>query len=545
MSTTETKTETYGYRNSLLALLIFSLLTLLLVLGGSFHTTAQLVLDRYAAQLRAGHGLVFNSGERVLLIPAPVYMLLLAITGPQVLLIFAVLIGAISLFSIARQANLSPLWAFAAASLYIFNWGPFAQPEGSLPLMAGLSLLAFALALAQRWRLSGLMLALAILCSPGAMIFGVVLLLFAANQGTAGRYALALFVPLGAALLALWAYYGQTFWMGLLIFKPDFFDLFPEYIQLSVAILLVLLALWGWYRQRANPIAALLGAAIVLYAVIVISFSRSLLHLYGPISGFVVLLAVIGLHEIKLSRLSRSLILSIGLALIIVSLSYRIDPGPLLSLDNAKSVAVPSSASLVGLPVTVDQSVIALDGALQPDFKIMGERGDIRSALIRYAPGKLILDDSSPISAKDIADDAALARLYDENLTIRQPVGEFVDRPVNAAFGPDIRLVGIAFDQSTLIPGQLVRVRLDWQFARAASKAITVDLHLIGSATELAAAADDFDQGVFPGGPWSTYHTLTVALDSKHGLADLQVGVIIGNGEIARQTVTTISVTAR
>src|SRR5438067_1172596 len=66
------------------------------------------ILYWYAAQLRSGNGLVFNPGERVLLIAAPAYMLLLAVLGSVLaslkvaqsaewLFVAALTLGAISL----------------------------------------------------------------------------------------------------------------------------------------------------------------------------------------------------------------------------------------------------------------------------------------------------------------------------------------------------------------------------------------------------------------------------------------------------------------
>src|SRR5512135_1372836 len=69
--------------------------------ASQFLPDNRLILNAYAAQLRAGHGLVFNPGERVLLSPSPAYMLALALTGPEWLFALALAISAGSLFRIA------------------------------------------------------------------------------------------------------------------------------------------------------------------------------------------------------------------------------------------------------------------------------------------------------------------------------------------------------------------------------------------------------------------------------------------------------------
>jgi hypothetical protein len=198
-----------------------------------------------------------------------------------------------------------------------------------------------------------------------------------------------------------------------------------------------------------------------------------------------------------------------------------------------------------------DVLLVAFDGQLQPDLKRMIERGDVRSALVRYAPDVLVTSTVTEISPEKLASEPAWKR-FDYHQTPRSSdprayqrgvaVGQFVDQPVNADFGPDIRLVGAALDQPALKPGQLVRVRLDWDFARPASRPVTVELRLNGPDREVASAADEYEQRVFRAGAWSTYHTLTVAPDASGGQAQLFVSVIVNNGTVARQVVAKIDI---
>src|SRR5260221_12876495 len=74
------------------------------------------VLYRYAEQIRAGHGAVFNPGERNLLIPAPAYIVVLGIIATvlpsidvvsvsQLLFALMMVIGAVAIHDIARRAG--------------------------------------------------------------------------------------------------------------------------------------------------------------------------------------------------------------------------------------------------------------------------------------------------------------------------------------------------------------------------------------------------------------------------------------------------------
>jgi hypothetical protein len=174
----------------------------------------------------------------------------------------------------------------------------------------------------------------------------------------------------------------------------------------------------------------------------------------------------------------------------------------------------------------------------------------MQSALIRYAPDYLIAGDSWRITVKGLAS-GAWARLdyrpVDEGGLFQRysTTGQFADQAANAAYGPDIRLTGLALDQSTLQPGQLLRVRLDWEFARPASKTVTIDLWLESGEYVLAAATDSYEASVFEAGRWSTYHTLTLDREAWSGPVTLRVGVIVSSGVIARLPVATLDVTAR
>src|SRR5437899_1331570 len=162
-------------------------IVLVIVVAGAFSVLALVkppfsqipdnrqILYWYAAQFRSGNGLVFNPGEHVLLIAAPAYMLLLAVFGSvfavlnvaqsaEWLFVAALALGAISLYRVARRADLSATVASLVAILYGIAWPLWLGVGTALPIMTGLSLLALDMALESRWRLAGLVTCLAILC---------------------------------------------------------------------------------------------------------------------------------------------------------------------------------------------------------------------------------------------------------------------------------------------------------------------------------------------------------------------------------------------
>src|SRR4051812_28499599 len=97
-----------------------------------FDAGNRLIIARYAEQFRVGHGLVFNPGERVLLLPSPAYLLslgILAAVFPTIpiqglssdLFFAALLIGAISLYQIMLRLEQSASSALIGAGLYCLS----------------------------------------------------------------------------------------------------------------------------------------------------------------------------------------------------------------------------------------------------------------------------------------------------------------------------------------------------------------------------------------------------------------------------------------
>src|SRR5689334_20435960 len=153
------------YWPAILALIVVAgAVTFLALFKPPFSQTAdnRQILYGYAAQLRSGNGLVFNPGERVLLIAAPVYMLLLAIfttlsftpnvvPSAEWLFMAALALGALSLYRIARRTGLSLTVASVVALLYAIAWPLWLGVGTALPVMTGVSLFALDMALESRW----------------------------------------------------------------------------------------------------------------------------------------------------------------------------------------------------------------------------------------------------------------------------------------------------------------------------------------------------------------------------------------------------------
>jgi len=426
------------------------------------------------------------------------------------------------------------------ATLSILVWPVGSGIQTPYPLMAALGLLTLDLALESRWQIAGIVSCLAVLCSPEAIIPSVMIVVFAVNNQAGRRYGLSLIIPLALALVGLGLYYGPSFWDGLLIFKfsPSYFPPILEIISLP----LLGLAFWGWYRQRTNAVLALCGAWVGLYLVIVgIVLGAPANYHFAPIAGLVTLLAIVGAREVRIRPPVIYLLITVVYLFLafIGSAGSTIYVTPYPSVKDYKTIAVSMPRMAFRLRASADQVFVALDGELQPDVKAMLERNDIESILTRYGPDVLFIGGKGEVKSDKPLTQWGIRLVYnliEEPGFFKRsvPIGTFVDQPANIPYGPDMRLVGLALDQPSLKPGQLLRVRLDWELARPADRPVTVDLQLTADNKTLAQARDEFAPSVFQAGRWSTYHTITLADNVQPGSLALNVAVIVNDGTVAR-----------
>ncbi|MCC6973962.1 MAG: hypothetical protein IT322_08135, partial [Anaerolineae bacterium] len=213
--------------------------------------------NHYADQFRAGNGLVFNAGERVLLVAAPVYLLLLAISPSSLPFVLGVALGMGCAYFLARQA-VDSLTAILVSVAY---GGVLTIAMGTpYPLAAGLCLLGVVLTLHQRPFWAGMIFALAVGVTPESLIPALITLLSASQRQSADRFALGLMIGLAALIAALIAYYGEGL-RGLLTARTYLLPqmgLISTCVGLSIPALTRVLARWPFAFQKGAPLLLLL-----------------------------------------------------------------------------------------------------------------------------------------------------------------------------------------------------------------------------------------------------------------------------------------------
>lgn len=509
----------------------------------SYFQDDRRALPTYIEQLRAGHGMVFNPGERVLLVFAPLYILSAAALGPEIVFAVALALGAGALYRSTRRMRLGRPAALLTAGIYALAWPLWSGVGTALPLMSGLCLVALDLALADRWRLAGLAMAAAALSSPEALIPALLLLVLAGQRGAFSRFGALLAVPLILAGAALFAYYGPSLLDGLILLRKSG-PVWLDALSLPFLGVLIGLAVWIWWRMRADATVALLGAWVLLYGAVMFGLLRETSGwLYAPLVGPAALLAGVMFNRYPILSMFVAFVVTMAILIMGALLITPGDAPELVDLplpDGVQVIAAYSKAAALHIERTPDQVLVDLGGEFQPDVRRMLERDDWQSILFRYAPNVLILDE------REVFDPALLARLdYTPDgsarvLRRRVQVGRFPaeSTPLDLAYGPHLRLVEVALDDLTPAPGGALRVRLGWQVARPATQSVIIEVEIAGQSV----SRDEFVSSVFRAGQWTTYHVLRVPRQTDPGGYEVQVSVIINGGRIARLPVGEINV---
>ena len=196
--------------NRLIAGTLVALIALhvLHVLRYNFVSDDAFISLRYAANLLAGHGLVFNPGERVEGFTSPLWTLLLAGFGAcgfdllEAARALGLLCSILTLpitYWLARQCGATPLTALIAPALLAFNGSVacWAASGMETALFVGLTAAAFATALAGSYWASASLTAAATLARPEGLL---VLLVLGFHRTT--RYQLSAKAGSWSALLA-------------------------------------------------------------------------------------------------------------------------------------------------------------------------------------------------------------------------------------------------------------------------------------------------------------------------------------------------------
>jgi hypothetical protein len=488
----------------------------LLALLYDYESDANYVTYRFATNLGAGRGLIYwMSDPDVMTYPlVPALMALPHVDVQPVggfLSLLAIATGALFLMRLAGDR-------WSAGLAYIL--ATVMQPSPVVLVMLAFALAGMDAIRYRRRALAGLLLGLAILTEPTAIGLAVLAVILVIRAGDPPWSYLIPVILLPAGVLAL---------IGL--GRIAFISLVPG----TFSLVLPALALFALIRRRdsISPVSATLAAW----------------------SAFIGLLAALNSTAPTQAILPGAILLAVSLparwwvfVAILIDMGLRVALGNPGVIVNTDQVYPPLDAGLWLSAHTGPDATIATDEigllSFQAGRRVIDMSGKLqanpldRFFVIRYAPDVVVLRDGVNLPWPGFA--TTYARMQQIGyLTIYQRVVNWApldDHGVDVNFSEhlgrqDLRLHNVAIG-NTLHPGDLVRVRLDWELAYTPSFEVEIKLDLLDANNKgITGVLDKLPPPEWHAGRMSTYHALLLPDDVQDGRISLflNVGIRAGN----------------
>jgi hypothetical protein len=517
-----------------------------LVLMDGYAREDDFLSYRLAQNLRAGHGLVYNAGERVLVVAHPLPVLPLALAPESASRIAAgmmplgyALAGA-GIYRLLRHTGMTNLEAGFTLLLWLAAWPVWAGFRSPAVLSLLAILIALELAEDDQMRLAGLVAGLAVLIQPDGLLGCVVLGLYLLARERPWRYWQTVWIPgvlwIAASLFLLtdvglddviivgfnansepitWQ---GVIWIGLFV--------------LSAALLLYQKAdarLWIW----------VLWAALELTAHVIIL--GRVPQVESAVLPLVVACGLVGATlQSRPERVWKPFptllgTMAAGMVALLVLAPPKTAPDLAEDITLGQHLALPDGASLAhdrGDAVTyyassAEATVYRLDGRYSPLIADLREANDLKSLVVALAPDYFYFNPPLDVNGQEMRDltytrqpDIPGMKPGDQLLRRQTGIAPFGEtQSVSLDFSSDVRLTGYAVDRKRVTPGEFVRFRLDWELKRPPEADIDVYITLLDTTgTPAASIFTRYTPKNWKPLTFSTYQVLSVSPDAAPGL---------------------------
>lgn len=522
-------------------------ITFAILLADTFQAT-EFLSYRLSWNIALGNGITYNAGDETLTTLSPIWPLLLSTFDGQAhyfatfLFVTSVVASAGLLYDILRHRTpFSAKTCGLIIVIWLLSWPLWAQFRLADAMAFLCLIVAFKMLQQNRLFTAGMLISISILCDIGYGVPAAMLCLYVVSLQNSGRFWLSLSTP-----LLLWAIFAGTTYdsLGLGIIPYAFF--WQDAIWLLLVILAILalqrlqspgviwiFPLWttleiiahglvtGSISTQGNMALPLTVAlALAMFIQQTIEEKRQGLAVSAVIAGFI-MLACLGLpqtdenlrHEINLAKF--------------------LDVSP-------ESVIVHQFGD--ALPYFLDNfngRSYRLDGTHTDVFQRMIQRGDIVSMLIATAPDYLITDDNN------IPEDQRLAPL-DYQLSQGAPLvyTRQIDlaqmdtvQSINLPLNPDVTLAHYALDANRLRPGDVMRVRLDWELKQQPQQPVGVSMNLSDLTGQIVASTNDiFSPETWQESAFSTWHVMRINNNAQPSVLSLNLVLEYRAGTVGRLT---------
>ncbi len=502
----------------------------LIVLSQWLANDANYVLFRFAAHLANGHGLNYLIPDSAVttypLVPvllAPFANISLP-TGVWLLCTVAIAVGAVFMVRLTASRWMAGTAYILASLIY---------PSPVILVMLALALAGLDFARRQHWIASGVLMGLAILAEPSALVPAALLILLTLRTPRATwRYLLpAISIPILGLILTR------------IILAPidsTFVAVVPQIITLALPISAILSLAWARKALGDQPIVGLLVAWSA--TVVCVALLRGTWPSGAVIPGSIALITLLPRPFIVVIAAAIDLILNLILPNPSAVESSNQALGQWIAAHTSAEATLATS-DIGALSYYADRPLIDLSGRLQSNpFD--------KDFFLRSAPDVIVLNDNTQVPWEGFK--TTYARAYSlDGQTVYQRVVNFMPlqtRAVNINFSAklhrdDLALMNIAIT-NVAHPGDLVRVRLDWQLNNPSSFDKNINIMLNDGQGKIAVTAlDKITAAAWNVGTNSTYHVLVLPGNLAIGLYSVNVEITVNNGDFGPYKAAEVNVT--
>jgi hypothetical protein len=521
----------------------------LIVIGSAHQPTANFVVYRFASNLLAGRSLDYWTpiGSIITYPLVPVLLLFAPPSAiPTVASLITVIAIAISAVLLSRLLNYE--WLAGVAYLVLAAIQPMIEPGYDDPRLAGVSLprviniqsspvvlIMIALVLAAldsaklgAWRRARVLIGLAILTEPTAVIPALLLFVIAIREENWQRYLIpAALIPTG--ILAA---------ISLSLGGAPIISILPGIVTLALPIMagVILLSQHTIATLQASPYVAILAiwSAILLVGGLI----SGSLPTGAIVPGLIAMIVGLrGPHPlpnpprqmvIMWPWILRSALLLVAVAIDFI-LGIVLVTGPRSVSPHSKAIGewIAANTPPTSTVATSDIGALAFY-ANRPVLDLSGQISPQPTALdadffLGFAPDVIVLREGTEVPWPNFA--TTYTQVYEQgDQVVYRPIVNFAPLDnhgvdVNYSVGTertDLRLTNVAIGNA-LHPGDLVRIRLDWElgYTPNPTQLIEIKLNLVNeqAGQPIAGILDKLPPERWRAGKISTYHAILLPSD--------------------------------
>jgi hypothetical protein len=469
---------------------------------------------------------------------------------------------AVQLYKLLQQ-NLTSGWALLGVVGLLLSQPLWFNMRSGALLAAGWILLALLVGERGRWGRAGLLAGLGAASAPGGIAGALALGIYSTRHENGLRFWRWVWVPL-AAWLGFAALYTEGDWIqGLLVQQlvttgDDVQNLawLGGFVLIAAAVSRVEAPPWLWMLGLWTALE--LGAKVLVYGELTQVDSLALVLFIA--AGLVVLST-----QVQVAIAGVAMVILVALWVVFplqtsAELQRDLDLSNSIHIDPNNDLLHDRTHGIVFYLEEFSGNSYAWDGDRSVTVQNFRSRDDYTALIIRTAPDFIYINDATLDAAGlNLRSDELQPLNYRREIDVQLDPGQregdgfwfrnsevvpFGDTvTLDERLTPDIILSSYATDHQRLIPGEPIRLRLDWELDRAPEDNIGLQINVIDrNGVPIVSSFPAYAAAQWEADAFSTYHALSIPEDAPPQVVNISVAIDYRAAIIGRSTVTETSI---